>query len=166
MNTVSSSQWQLPLFSYTNGCRCWSACIRSLGVGPITAPLSFSFITQFVCTLIHGLALPAHSSNMQTQTHTHTDQPADCHHLAFLDIETHARRFTFTWALTNLSTCCSKKTHWHLNGAISHTSFSRHFTSSLSTVLYLCFFFYPHFHSRHFHPSHKHQEDRCAPVMQ
>lgn len=37
-------------------------------MGPITTALSLSFITQFVCTLILGLALPAHPSN--TQTHT------------------------------------------------------------------------------------------------
>lgn len=67
-NIVSSSHWQLPHFSNTNGCRCWSACIRSLEVGPITAPLSLSFITQFVCTLICGLALPAHPSNTHRQT--------------------------------------------------------------------------------------------------
>lgn len=92
LNIVFSSHWQLPHFSNTNGYSCWSACIRRLGVGPITASLSLSFITQFVCTLICGLALPAHPSN--THRHTwaeiYTCLPTNCQHLAFMGIETHA----------------------------------------------------------------------------
>lgn len=72
--TLSLFQWQHPHFSYTNGCQCRSACIRGWGESPITAALSLSFITQFVCTLIRGLALPAHPSTLR-HTHTHVCSP-------------------------------------------------------------------------------------------
>lgn len=124
MNTVSSSLWQLPHFSNTNGCQCWSACIRSLGVGPITAALSLSFITQFVCTLIRGLALPAHpSTRRHTQAHMYTCLPTDCQHIVFLGKKntdvyvyvmlSHLHNLLYTYRHTNVIAREYYTTHLH-----------------------------------------------------
>lgn len=72
LNNVSSSHGQLPRFSHTNGRSCWSACIRSPGERPISDPLSHSFISQVVCTLIWGLAQPfIKHTRVRTSWHIH-----------------------------------------------------------------------------------------------
>lgn len=124
MNTVSSSLWQLPHFSNTNGCQCWSACIRSLRVGPITAALSLSFITQFVCTLIRGLALLAHpSTRRHTQAHMYTCLPTDWQHIVFLGKKntdvymyvmlSHLHKLLYTYLHTNVIVREYYITHLH-----------------------------------------------------
>lgn len=119
MNTVSSFWWQLPHFSNTNGCQCWTACIRSLAVGPITAPLSLSFITQFVCSLIRGLAPPAHPSTRTVphmHTHKHTHLQPDCQHPLLLGIRHILAVLTFAFTLNRLvatSVLCPNGIHLH-----------------------------------------------------
>lgn len=87
----------------------WSACIRSSGAGFITAPLSHSFITQFVCTL--STALPCqliHQENTDTRAHIQTLVLADTQHLEFLDVGRRAyTQLSRSPGMSHTSTTCN-----------------------------------------------------------
>lgn len=136
-------------------------------MGPITAPLSLSFITQFVCTLIRGLALPAHPSN----THRHTGAHIYTHvcPLTVSTLPSWTLRHMHTYILLRVCmsphtlistpTYAALTTHTYTcssNGEFSHASFflSHH---SIIVICSLALFVpaLPFSFCGHFPPSHK-----------